>query len=67
MLGDLMERTSLADALDKLQSDVASQSFAGLDALKGWLEASGALVDRGMQQKEEFLNAKKDSSFLFRS
>ncbi|CAK9092596.1 unnamed protein product [Durusdinium trenchii] len=43
MLGDLMERTSLADALDKLQSDVASQSFAGLDALKGWLEDQGNL------------------------
>ena len=40
MLGvDLMERTSLGEALDKLNSDVASQSVAGLDALKTWLQA----------------------------
>lgn len=34
-----MERTSLGEALDKLNSDVASQSVAGLDALKTWLQA----------------------------
>ena len=33
-----MERTSLADALDKLSSDVAAQSSAGLEALKDWLQ-----------------------------
>ena len=38
MLGDLMERTSLAEALDKLNSDVAAQNAAGLDALKSWLQ-----------------------------
>ena len=38
MLGDLMERTSLAEALDKLNSDVAAQHAAGLDALKTWLQ-----------------------------
>ena len=38
MLGDLMERTSLADALDKLSSDVSAQSSAGLEALKDWLQ-----------------------------
>lgn len=36
-----MERTSLGEALDKLNSDVASQSVAGLDALKTWLQAPG--------------------------
>lgn len=33
-----MERTSLAEALDKLNSDVAAQHAAGLDALKTWLQ-----------------------------
>ena len=36
-----MERTSLAEALDKLNSDVAAQHAAGLDALKTWLQGSG--------------------------
>eukprot|EP00438_Fugacium_kawagutii_P006627 Skav228474 [mRNA] locus=scaffold2004:17714:20745:+ [translate_table: standard] len=38
MLGDLMERSSLAEALDKISSDVATQNAQGLDALKTWLE-----------------------------
>lgn len=43
MLGDLMERSSLAEALDKVSSDVTTQNAQGLDALKAWLEARGWL------------------------
>ncbi|CAJ1440902.1 unnamed protein product [Effrenium voratum] len=39
MLGDdLMETTSLQDAVEKMMSDVASTSNAGLDALREWLQ-----------------------------
>jgi hypothetical protein len=48
MLGDLMERTSLAEALDKLNSDVAAQHAAGLDALKTWLQVLGILESSGI-------------------
>ena len=47
MLGDLMERTSLAEASDKLNSDVAAQHAAGLDALKTWLQVLGMLESLG--------------------
>ena len=42
-----MERTSLAEALDKLNSDVAAQPAAGLDALTTWLQVLGFLESLG--------------------
>eukprot|EP00439_Symbiodinium_sp_Y106_P020646 s3651_g2.t1 len=44
MLGsDLMETTSLQDALEKLQSEAISVNAAGLDALREWLQDSANL------------------------